>query len=332
MEESAVKILKNVHFRGNLYGKYKASPIRSWNEDSKISLLETSIEKTEKCSELDFLFSESNILEYNKVDDVNIELSNNEGLGNYTFKENVLNLKIGNVLLSDQTREGSTTYGVIKGNCKFLLQKEEELKISIYEKPEENLDIVFPDIEKIKRKESLFNFFKTALVFSILIILIILFVRIVSSVDFDLKKQKINKLKNGVETYITSRSIRLSKLGSHNYAVLTLDGIEQKFMLDTGASMTTVPSIFIDKLIKKGYLNPAIHFLRYQEFFIADGKTLKGGVWRIPKVKFGNQTLYNVEFSSVSSENAPFLLGMSTLEKLGKYSIFPNENKIIIYK
>ena len=55
------------------------------------------------------------------------------------------------------------------------------------------------------------------------------------------------------------------------------------------------------------------------------------GIWRIPKIKIGSETIYNVEFSSVSSENAPFLLGMSTLERLGNYSIVPNENKIIIY-
>ena len=49
-------------------------------------------------------------------------------------------------------------------------------------------------------------------------------------------------------------------------------------------------------------------------------------------MKIGSETIYNVEFSSVSSENAPFLLGMSTLERLGNYSIVPNENKIIINK
>ena len=50
------------------------------------------------------------------------------------------------------------------------------------------------------------------------------------------------------------------------------------------------------------------------------------------KIKIGNETIYNVEFSSISSENAPFLLGMSTLERLGNYSIVPNENLIIITK
>ena len=86
----------------------------------------------------------------------------------------------------------------------------------------------------------------------------------------------------------------------------------------------------IEGLIKKGYLTPEIHFIRHEQFRIADGNTVEGGIWRIPKIKIGSETIYNVEFSSVSSENAPFLLGMSTLERLGTYSIVPNENKIII--
>ena len=155
---------------------------------------------------------------------------------------------------------------------------------------------------------------------------------LLSNINFNAKKKQFFDFKDQVETKLTSKTIRLTNSGGQNYALLTIGGVKQNFLLDTGASMSTVPSHFIDKLIKKRYITPEIHFIRHEQFRIADGNTIKGGIWKIPKIKIGSETIYNVEFSSVSSENAPFLLGMSTLERLGNYSIVPNENKIIINK
>ena len=164
------------------------------------------------------------------------------------------------------------------------------------------------------------------------ICLVCLLVYLLSNIDFDAKKKQFLKFKDKVETRLTSKTIRLTNSGGQNYALLSIDGIKQNFLLDTGASMSSVPSSFIDQLVKKGYITPEIHFIKHEQFRIADGSTIKGGIWRIPKIKIGNETIYNVEFSSVSSGNTPFLLGMSTLERLGNYSIVPNENKIIINK
>jgi len=332
MIDSTVVISKNIHFRGDLKGKYEAIIINSNNSDSKITLIETTISETEMCSEFDFFNHNNDILEYNKVDDVTIKLSNNEDLNDYRFVEDITNLKIGDVSLSDQIKEGSTTYGVIKGKAVFTLKKQEEVKIDVHEKPKEELEIIFPDVEKIKRKESLIKRLKYFLIFLLSIAVLCFLVQFISSIDFDAKKKQLIEFKDNVETKITSKTIRLTKAGGQNYALLTIDGVKQNFLLDTGASMSTVPLYFIEGLIEKGYLTPEIHFVRHEQFWIADGNSVEGGIWRIPKIKIGSETIYNVEFSSVSSENAPFLLGMSTLERLGNYSIVPNENKIIIKK
>ena len=61
MNNSKIKLLKNIHFRGDLNGRYQASPIVNTNNDSKISLIETTISKTEICSELDFFNQNQNI-------------------------------------------------------------------------------------------------------------------------------------------------------------------------------------------------------------------------------------------------------------------------------
>lgn len=332
MNNSKITLLKNIHFRGDLIGKYEARPIVSTNKYSKISLIETTISKTEICTELDFFNHNKNILEYNKVEDVTIKLADNKDLKDYRFVEDITNLKICNVSLSDQIKEGSTTYGMIQGKAVFTLKKKEEIKINVYEKPKEELEIVFPDLEKIKRKESFIKRLKYLLFFLLSIAVLYLLIQFISSIDFDAKKKQLIEFKDNVETKITSRTIRLTKSGGQNYALLTIDGVKQNFLLDTGASMSTVPLYFIEGLIKKGYITPEIHFIRHEQFRIADGNTVEGGIWRIPKIKIGNETIYNVEFSSVSSENAPYLLGMSTLERLGNYSIVPNENKIIIKK
>lgn len=332
MNNSKIKLLKNIHFRGDLNGKYEAKEIGNANNDSKISLLETTISQTQICSELDFFNHTHNNLEYAKVDDVTINLANNKDLRDYRFVEDITNLKIGDVSLSKQIKDGSITFGVIEGSAVFTLKKEDEVTINFYQKPKEDFEIIFPDVEKKKRKQSLLKFLKSFLMILLGICLVCYLVFLLSNIDFDAKKKQFFKFKDKVETRLTSKTIRLTNSGGQNYALLSIDGIKQNFLLDTGASMSTVPSYFIDQLVKKGYLTPEIHFIRHEQFRIADGNTIKGGIWRIPKIKIGSETIYNVEFSSVSSENAPFLLGMSTLERLGNYSIVPNENKIIINK
>lgn len=332
MNNSKIKLLKNIHFRGDLIGKYQANPIVSTNKYSKISLIETTISKTEICTEIDFFNHSKNILEYDKVEDVTIKLADNKDLKDYRFVEDITNLKIGNVSLSDQLKDGAQTFGVIQGSAMFTLKKEEEVPIIIYQKPKEDLEIIFLDIDKKNRKKDLIRLLKYALKFLIAIGLFCFLVFIISNIDFNAKKKQFFDFKDQVETKLTSKTIRLTTTGGQNFALLTIAGIKQNFLLDTGASMSTVPSYFIDQLIKEGYLTPEIHFIKHEQFRIADGNVIEGGIWRIPKIKIGNETIYNVEFSSVSSENAPFLLGMSTLERLGNYSIIPNENKIIINK
>lgn len=330
MNDSSLVLSKNIYFRGDLKSKYKATKINSSSEGSKITLIETIISETERCFEFDFFNNNNRILQYNSVNDVTIKLSNNEDLNDYRFVEDITNLKICDVSLSKQITEGSTTFGVIQGKAVFTLKKEEEVKIDVYEKPKEEYEIIFPELEKVKRKENLIKRLKYLLFFLLSIAFLYFLIQFISTIDFDAKKKQLIEFKDNVETKITTRTIRLTKSNGQNYALLTIDGVKQNFLLDTGASMSTVPLYFIEGLIKKGYLTPEIHFIRHEQFRIADGNTVEGGIWRIPKIKIGSETIYNVEFSSVSSENAPFLLGMSTLERLGTYSIVPNENKIII--
>ena len=72
-------------------------------------------------------------------------------------------------------------------------------------------------------------------------------------------------------------------------------------------------------------------FIQFTEFSIANGDKVMGEIWRVPKIKLGSITLYDVQIAVISDENGPFLLGQSTLRKLGDYAIFPEKSKIVIY-
>ena len=89
-------------------------------------------------------------------------------------------------------------------------------------------------------------------------------IQFISTIDFDAKKKQLIEFKDNLETKITSRTIRLTKSGSQNCTLLTIDGVKQ-FLLDTGASISTVPLYFIEGLIK-GYITPEIHFIKYEQF------------------------------------------------------------------
>ena len=83
MAESIIKIDKNVYFRGELIGKYKASPLSLSNEDSRITLIESNIKETRVCTDYNFFNHDENSLEYDKVEDVIIELADYDDLNDY---------------------------------------------------------------------------------------------------------------------------------------------------------------------------------------------------------------------------------------------------------
>ena len=98
----------------------------------RFHLLETTISETEICSELDFFNHTHNILEYTKVEDVTIKLANNKDIKDYRFVEDITNLKIGDVSLSKQIKDGTDNlWHHPEGSAMFTIKKEEEITINI---------------------------------------------------------------------------------------------------------------------------------------------------------------------------------------------------------
>ena len=329
---------KNLFLKGSLSGKYEANPINSYFEDSKIDLIETIIKDVTYCKDYESLLCDKDSLEYSALNNVDILLREDKSLINYKFKEDIFDVKIEGVRLSNQIKDGSTTFGSIHGNAKFSLYKPETFQINTFTKPNEDFEIVFPDLEKKKKWKKIKKLLKYLFFSFFSIAIIILLIYLVSLVDFEKTKDdignfvddRVSEVQNKVKDF-TSKTILLNKKGVHNYANITIGNIKQEFMLDTGASITTVSADFIKKLLRSGYLKPEIHFIQFTEFAIANGDKVNGEIWRVPKIKLGSITIYDVQIAVISDENGPFLLGQSTLRKLGDYAIFPEKSKIVIY-
>ena len=186
MAESKIKIDKNVYFRGELSGKYKASPLSLSNDDSRITLIESNIKETRVCTDYNFFNHDENSLEYDKVEDVIIELADYDDLNDYRFIEDIFKVKIVDVELTNQIKEGRDTYGVIKGILRFSLKKDDELTITNFKKPEEDLSIVFP--KKIKKSSVKKSPIKPLKIIWILLIIIAIIILILSETGYYKRK------------------------------------------------------------------------------------------------------------------------------------------------
>ncbi len=100
-----------------------------------------------------------------------------------------------------------------------------------------------------------------------------------------------------------------------------------KFIFDTGASDVSISSTEASFLIKNGYLKPE-DIIGKQKYRIANGDIEEGTIIILREIKIGTLVLHDVKAGIVKNANAPLLLGITAISKLGKVSI--EGDKIII--
>jgi len=133
------------------------------------------------------------------------------------------------------------------------------------------------------------------------------------------------------KNYDKETFISLSPKFGHKYVHTTINGISTTFMLDTGASSSTVSQAYLNRHIRSGFVNRHTHFIRNGDYITANGDVVNAEVWQLPSMTMGPKTIYNVEIAVMPGiEETGFLLGMSTINKLGKPKIDLTNNKIII--
>jgi aspartyl protease family protein len=125
--------------------------------------------------------------------------------------------------------------------------------------------------------------------------------------------------------------IRLIPENGHKFIYTSINGISTKFMLDTGASTSTVSDSYLNQHIRSGFINRNTHFKRKGIYNVANGESVIAEVWQLPSMKIGLKTIYNIEIAVMPGINDNvFLLGMSTINKLGNPKIDLSNNKIVI--
>ena len=107
-----------------------------------------------------------------------------------------------------------------------------------------------------------------------------------------------------------------------------VNGIPMKMVLDTGASNLTISVVEYEFLRKQGLLKDTT--VEECSATIANGDEVKCYSIIISEITIGNIPIKDVECSVMAQENAPILLGMNVLRKLGNFSIDYNKNILII--
>ena len=93
-----------------------------------------------------------------------------------------------------------------------------------------------------------------------------------------------------------------------------------------------VSKSYLNRHINSGFINRQSHFVENKRYIIANGDTVTAEVWKLPSITIGPKTIYNIKIAVLNNlEENGFLLGMSTIKKLGKSSIDLSNNKIILY-
>lgn len=128
---------------------------------------------------------------------------------------------------------------------------------------------------------------------------------------------------------IEKNRIYLTEENNMKYITVTIDNLDYKFLLDTGASGILINKTILSNLIKSGTISQN-NFIKNSEAEVADGRIVTTEEWLIPELKVGSQIIRDVIVNVVdSTDNFP-LFGMDGLKKLNVEKLNLNQNEIIV--
>lgn len=121
--------------------------------------------------------------------------------------------------------------------------------------------------------------------------------------------------------------VHMTKEGGVYLVPIRVNGLELKFIFDTGASSISLSSAEALVMLRQGNITQD-DFVGQQEFRDATGGVSVGTIIRLRSVEIGGIELNNVEAAVVDNIQAPLLLGQTALSKFGKVTINYNSNTI----
>lgn len=127
--------------------------------------------------------------------------------------------------------------------------------------------------------------------------------------------------------------VQMEKVNGVYQIPCEVNGIEMKFIFDTGASDISISKTEANFLAKQGLLkeNDIVGTQKYQ---IADGSISEGTKIIISEIKIKDIFINNISATVIDNDNAPLLFGQSALSKFGRFEIekdilriYPKENR-----
>ncbi|WP_298424194.1 retropepsin-like aspartic protease [uncultured Kordia sp.] len=110
-----------------------------------------------------------------------------------------------------------------------------------------------------------------------------------------------------------------------------INGTEQQFIFDTGASTVSFGKDLFNKLLKDSvFTNDDI--IAKTNTRLANGSLVYAWQIKIRKIKIGKVLLENIEAIVIDGNNVPPLLGQSVLENFGTITIDNQKNELILKK
>lgn len=142
-----------------------------------------------------------------------------------------------------------------------------------------------------------------------------------------------NDRRSNEQEYREERNIRkgtkvyMEKAGGVYLVPIIVNGLELKFIFDTGASSICISAAEAAVMVRQGKITED-DVLGQQQFQDATGGISVGTIIRLRTVEIGGIVLHDVEANVVDNIQAPLLLGQTALGKFGKVTIDYNNNII----
>jgi clan AA aspartic protease (TIGR02281 family) len=114
-------------------------------------------------------------------------------------------------------------------------------------------------------------------------------------------------------------------VGGHKVDVTLGIGTPETMLIDTGATIVSLPQDIADQLISIG---DAV-VITEGRFTTADGTTSTQNIIDIGRFTIGGRTIYHVK-AGVGPIGSMMLLGTNVLNRFGKYSVDPANNQLIL--
>ena len=114
-------------------------------------------------------------------------------------------------------------------------------------------------------------------------------------------------------------------IGGRKVDVILGIGTPETMLIDTGATIVSIPQDIADQLISIG---DAV-VITDGRFIIADGTTSTQNIIDIGRFTIGGRTIYHVK-AGVGPIGSMMLLGTNVLDRFGKYTVDPTNNQLIL--